>query len=45
MIKICLSNRKGGVSKTTTAVNMSSILTEMGYKVLLWMHKATPLKT
>jgi chromosome partitioning protein len=35
MIKICLSNRKGGVSKTTTAVNMSSILTEIGYKVLL----------
>lgn len=35
MIKICLSNRKGGVSKTTTAVNMSSILAEEGYKVLL----------
>lgn len=35
MMKICLSNRKGGVSKTTTSVNMSSILAEMGYKVLL----------
>lgn len=35
MIKICISNRKGGVSKTTTAVNMSSILAEKGYKVLL----------
>lgn len=35
MIKLCIANRKGGVSKTTTAVNMSSILVEKGYKVLL----------
>lgn len=35
MIRICIANRKGGVSKTTTAVNMSSILAEKGYKVLL----------
>ena len=35
MIKLCIANRKCGVSKTTTAVNVSSILVEMGYKVLL----------
>lgn len=35
MIKLCMANRKGGVSKTTTAVNTSSILAELGYKVLM----------
>lgn len=34
-MKICIANRKGGVSKTTTAVNMASIMVEKGYRVLL----------
>ena len=34
-MKICIANRKGGVSKTTTAVNVASIMVEKGYKVLL----------
>ena len=32
--KICLVSQKGGVAKTTTAINVSSILVEMGYRVL-----------
>lgn len=35
MIKICVSNEKGGCAKTTTAVNISAILAEREYKVLL----------
>ena len=34
MIKIALVNQKGGVSKTTSAVNISSNLAEFGYKTL-----------
>lgn len=32
---ICVANQKGGVGKTTTSVNMSACLAEMGRRVLL----------
>ena len=34
-IKIAITNEKGGCGKTTTAVNVSAILAEHGFRVLL----------
>lgn len=34
-LKLAITNEKGGCGKTTSAVNISAILAERGYRVLL----------